>query len=664
MAEITPGYIKNKWNDLAPRFQFEWDRMLLVEAWRTLNRAALKAHIWEGVAEQDHGSITIVKNHVASVTASAIALASAPEPNVTVRMRNRISPRSDTDGNYMRRAVLAMRAEINRSRSQPWEDEVTDFIFARGVGITKRGYLGPEERGEVREPVTANAAREFDEARIVNVTDETGEIVQSELIVEDGEFPGFVEVLDPLDCVYVLGPGKHGVKCFIHRYTCPPEDLLATYPDAAEKLGLGDIDGHADFEVYDYYDEEYHAIVVDGEFYYPPTKHNAKRLPFEIERVNEQKLILSDYGLGTTELPNGARGELIGASTGKGLRVVTPFPWPMIDDVAKASFAESLLASKLPEMANTPIIHYGISTGEAGRPASPYFRREMRSDGRISKVPIYRFRGDKSAGGRPVWPAFDGENFMPLNPTPMADHLAIFMQQRNHDLEISGMNAELLSGRTKSDLSGFSVNQQLQLTSARMNPYVGARNRLVSKTYTGLVADLAEFWDRYDAPFILTSLTDEEDVQVTREMVAGVIEVIYTVENIFPRDRQAEMQMAFQMQAQGAMPLRELIGIYGKAEDPQDWLEQVAWERVALQDPQFLRSLAMERHKKLGYGDLQASEQAQQQAGAMAEMQQMQAMAGQMGPAGLPAEGGGPAAGNGQVPPEIAAVLGAVTGGQ
>src|SRR5690606_28314282 len=152
------------------------------------------------------------------------------------------------------------------------------------------------------------------------------------------------------------------------------------------------------------YDEEYHAIVVDGEFYYPPTKHNAKRLPFENERVNEQKLILSDYGLGTTELPNGSRGELIGASVGKGLRVVTPFPWPMIDNAAKSSFAESLLASKLPEMSNPPIIHYGISTGEASRPASPYFRREMRSDGRISKVPIYRSRGYKSAGGRPVWP--------------------------------------------------------------------------------------------------------------------------------------------------------------------------------------------------------------------------------------------------------------------
>lgn len=653
-SKITAGYIRTLWNELSPRFEHEWSRMRLVEAWRTLNRHALEDHIWAGVSKQDRGKTTIVKNHVASVTASAIALASSPEPTMNVVMRNRISPRSQDASNFNRRASYAMRSAVNRHRSRPWEDEVTDFIFARAVGIVKYWYADPEMRGEVRRPVTAEDAAEYSDAAIV-VDEEAG---TTELITEDGDFPGMVEVLDPLDCVYVLGPGKTGATCFIHRYMCPPHDLLAAYPDAAEKLGLGDnISGHADFEVWDYWDEKYHAIAVDDQFYYEPSEHYYKRLPFEIERVNEQKLFLGLYPGGNTVEIN-QTGQLASITSGRGsyITAATPFPWPMIDDVAKASFAESLLANKLPEMANTPIIHYGISTGEAGRPASPHFARVRRaSDGKLSRVPIYSFRGDKTSGGRPIWPAFDGENFMPLNPTPMADHLALFMQQRNADLEISGMNAELLSGRIRSEPSGFSVNQQIQLTSARMNPYLGGRNRLVSKVYTGLFEALDQNWDRGDAPFILVSLTDEEDIPLTREIVSGVVEVIYTVENIFPRDREAEMQMAFQMHAQGGMPLYELIRLYGKAEDPKDWLERIAWERVALQDPQFLRSLAMAYHKKLGYGDMGPSPQAEQQAGAM---QQMGAMAGAM----PPEEAGGPSP-NGQAPPEIAAALGAAMQG-
>lgn len=632
-SKITPEYVKAYWSDLEPRFRYEWDRMLLVEAWRTLNRAALEDHIWSGVARQDRGTMTIVKNHVAAVTASAIALASSPEPNVTVRMRNRISPQSRDASHYNRRAALAMRSEVNRSRAVPFEDEVTDFIFSRGVGITKHWHMDSDERGEVRERITADVAQEMPAEPVIDVTDDDGVVIEQQRVVEEGDFPCNVDVLDPLDCVYVIGPGKSGVKCFIHHYLTPPEDLLATFPDAREKLNLGeDIKSSEEFEVWDYWDEEYHAIVVNGEFYYPPTEHYYKKLPFEIERVNEQKVFISTYGRGgVTELPNGERGRLSSHDSGPQIRVATPFAWPMIDDVAKASFAESLLASKLPEMANSPIIHQGISTGEAGRPASPYFQREQRSDGRISRVPVYRFKGDKTSAGRPLWPAFDGENFYPLNPTPIADHLAIFMQQRNADLEISGMNAEMLSGRMKSDVSGYAANQMMQLTSARMNPYVGARNRLVSKTLTGMFNDLADNWDRYNTPFILTSLTDEEDIPLTREMVENVVEVVYTIENIFPRDRQAEMQMAFQMQAQGAMPLTELITVYGKAEDPKDWLEQMAWEMVAFQGAEnvskFVMDLAMSRHKKMGYGELQPSQQAQQQAGQMQQMAQMEQMA-------------------------------------
>jgi hypothetical protein len=657
-ATITPEYVKRRWFDIAPRFTDEWNRMELCEAWRSLNLLYLKHYIWAGVAAQDWGKITIVKNTVSAVVSSAVALANSPEPSISVKMRNRVSPAQREVANFDRRAVLGIRAEINNARPVPWEDEVTDHIFVRAVGIVKHAYLDPVERGERRVPVTADDATELSQQRIVTETDAGGAPVSQQYIEDDGEFPICIDVLDPLDCVYILGPGKRGLKLMIHAQRATADDVLAIYPDAAGKIkalaNADDLTSTTLVDVLDYWDEEQHAVVIADEFYYPPTPHGLKRLPFEVERVAEQTLRFNGRGGQFVELPTGELGR---ASAQSGVsKIATPFPWPMIDDVTKASFAESLLASKLPEMANSPIIHHGISTGETG-PASPYFRKVKYTDGNYSQVPVYRFRGDKTAGGRPIWPLFNQENMFPLNPTPIADHLAIFMQQRNADLEISGMNAELLSGRIRSEPSGFSVNQQIQLTSARMNPYVGGRNRLVGRVYTGVFRDLDENWDRGNAPFILTTLTGQEDIEITRDMAENVSEVLYSVENIFPRDTDGERQAAFQALSQGVKSKMQVMDLLGD-ESPLDTMKQIAWEMMASQDYRFIESLATERHRELGFGDLAPSPEAQ---AAAAQQQAMGAA-----PA-MPPEGGAPVEGGGGMDPamqQIEALLGAAAGGQ
>lgn len=641
-SEIDANYIQSMWKRLEPAFEIEWNRMELVEAWRTMDKERLEGEVWSGVAAEDWGKILVLSNKIASVNSSAIAMTERADADITVRMKNTVSPASQQDANFNRRAVTNMQKSINQERTTPVESEIGDMVFTRGSCALMYGFMDQDVRGEVREEITPDLANELGDNPLV-IQQDDGRI---ERVVEEGDFPGFLKVIDPLDCVYILGDGKRGLKLFIHAYYAEAYDVLAAYPDAMDKgvlPGTGTYDQHGStsaVRVMDYWDEKYHAIVINDQMYYGPEEHHIGRIPVEIERVNEQM-----FRTWSQRYAN----DLVGRTTSPVVRAVTPFTWPMVDDVTKLSFAESLLASKLPEMANTPIIHYGIASGAHGAPSSPYFKKVRTTDNRESRLPRYRFIGDKTSGGRPIWPLFDGENMMPLNPTPIADHLAIFMQQRDRALEISGMNAELLSGRIRSEPSGVSVNQQIQLNATRMNPYAFAVASLIGKGYTGLFRVLAANWDRGDSPLLLVTLTDEPDMELTREQFENIMSVNYSVKNIFPRDREADLQAAFQMHAQGGMPLRELILKYDPEADPLEWLKQRAWEMMAMNDETILRALATERAKELGLDNLGPSPEAQQAA------QQQQALAGPAAsPAGPPpANGGAPA----DIPPELAAAL-------
>lgn len=660
--------IKRDWETLARDFADEWRRMYLVEAWYVRNRDVLRPLIYEGILEKDWGRITIYKNTVAATVDSLTALAIQPEPTFHVTLYNTRSPAQGKTVRTFERAVAAMQVEINRHRPQPWEYEVTKHSFLRGAIVVRYGYMSPDERGEIREAITAEVAANLPQADQERIITEGEQQFQ---VIEEGDFPGHVEVIDPLECVYVLGPGSKGVTKFIHRSYTTWHDLVAQFPELDKRQEFEGVKAMSHgtrnyIMVHDYWDEEYRAVMVGDQFLYGPEKHNLERLPIVVERIKEQQIhpVMMELQDNTF------------ARSGKPVvRAVTPYPWPMLDDVAKASFADSLLASYLPEMVMAPIIHKGISTGQGGQQPSPYFRQvryrdEATGEERIEPVPRYRFRADKSIGGRQLWPGFDGEEFYPLNPVPVADHLMIFNQQRQFDLAQVGVDPELLSGRIRSEPSGFSVNQQIQLSSARTNDYVNARNRAVSRVYTGLIRHLAQQWDRGNALMILYGLTNEETVEITLDDVEAIREVRYEIGQIFPRDDQAEKQMAFQAHAQGAMSLYQLIVELGK-EDPDVAIKRLAWEKVMLNDPRFLLPLAAEHSRELGIEPTVTQQIVGEQQNQMQQMAMAQA-AQQMGPQGPPGPPQGEPApgGNGgspTIPPEMLSQLAALignTGGQ
>lgn len=655
---LTAEDIKQEWRTLAREFAHEWHRMHLVESWYVRNKDVLKPLIYEGILEKDWGAITIYKNTIAATVDSLTALAIQPEPRFTALLYGTRTPSKGQKARMFERAMYAMRSEINRNRPQPWEYEVTKHAFLRGAIIARYAIMDQEERGEVREPITAEVAAQLpEEEQDFLVTDEAN---QQFRIVEEGEFPGHVEVIDPLECVYVLGPGRRGVVKFIHRTYTTWQDLVVNFPgienrdefSALKSQGMGQ---NNYIVVHDYWDEEQRAILVGNQFIFGPEKHNLRHLPIVVERIKEQQIRVE-----TTEMADGTRA----STTNPIMHTVTPYPWPMIDDVTKASFAESLLASYLPDMVMSPIIHKGISTGQGGTQPSPYFRRvryrdESTGEERIEPVPRYRFRADKSIGGRQLWPGFDGEEFYPLNPVPIADHLMVFNQQRQFDLAQVGVDSELLSGRIQSEPSGLSVNQQIQLSSARTNDYVNGRNRFVSRVYTGLIRDLAENWDRGSAPMILYGLTNEDTVEVTQEDLRLIREIRYEIDRIFPRDDQADKQMAFQAHAQGAMTLYQLMVELGK-EDPDTAIKRLAWERVMLNDPRYMLALAGEHSQELGVDPQLTQQIMQDRQGAMQQMLMAQMAQQQQQQPQPEQEGEGQQ--NGQASPEMAAQLAAILG--
>lgn len=582
IANPSTGYITMRCQQLRRRFEPEHRVMRELDLWRNIDEYTLPQlteAIW-GPGSTGKERITVALPYIEAMTDTLVAIFAAREPKFAAIAKNTRSLPATQQANEVERIIRPLYHKLNDNRDLPLGDEAAEMIFHRAKLITKVLYLSPEQRGEVRAPLDELDLQMADELPL----DETR-------IVEEGSFPVTLDILDPLDCFYQLGPDKQPVE-FIHEVGLHWDDVLALYPDIATNPEFADrvkldADGNSAYldgqvTVTDYWNQKVHAVMIAGQFYKKPTPHGKKRLPFMVEIVRARP---RPRATSTTGYSGG------GTATVR-YREATPFCKAMLEPIKAASRAESILASHVRRMAFTPIIHTGIRTD---RP-SFWVERKQASDG--SKMGLglqYTLKIDASQDA-PIIPMTEGEELRPMDPPRIADHVQQFLASRSADLEMVSVARSFLTGQMEARLSGYSAIQQKQLSVARWEPYHEALNRGLSRTIMRVIETLRDEWDREpDVPFLIENLTGgagPEIIPITREMLGEIMAVRVTTNPMVPIDRQQEWGVFFQANQVGAMSLLEVIEKMGESEDPEDTLMRVAFERVALQDPQFMMALA------------------------------------------------------------------------
>lgn len=655
------GYITARRQQLANRFSHKHAVMRELDDWRTIDRdtaTRLQEEIW-GPGAHDRQQVTILLPYIEAMTDTLVAIFAAREPKFQVIARNSISHPANAVANALERKVRALYHKLNDLRDVSLGDETAEFVFHRGEVIYKVLYLSAEQRGEVREPIDD-----------IDIALADGNIPLNETrIVEEGDFPIFVDILDPLDCYYQLDRKKQPIE-FIHEVGLHWDEVIAMFPDIVDKPEFKNLIKSSESAVYtegtttviDYWNTEVNAIIVAGKFYKKPTPHKRKSLPFVIQPVRTK--------LRSRRSANGPS-----SNVAVRYRESTPFCKAMLEPIKHASRAESILASHVKKMAFSPFLHRGIDpTGGH----SFWVKRAQNPDGNDTGGALeYTLQIDASMDSA-IIPLTVGEDIGHLEAPRIADHVIQFLQGRSEDLAMVSVAKSFLTGAMEARLSGYSQVQQKQLAVARWEPYHEAINRALSRMLRMVIDTLYEEWDREDGvPFLLDSLTGDrqEDVQLTKDDLANIQSLTVRANPMVPIDREQEWQALFQANSVGAMSLYDVIEKMGESEDPDDTLMRIAFEQTAMQDPRFRMGLAMAYAKK-NHLDIPGQEpppqpQPQPQP-ATGPVQMDPAMAGapvdpmmgQMtGPPVDPMMGAAPGGGQPQLSPELLAALMANQGG-
>lgn len=594
--DITVGNIQVMRDRLRDRHEIEHNRMDVVEAWRTLDEEQLRDRIWRGVTVGDQGKYTIVKPTLAAVNDTTIAQKVSNSPTIKVRMKDSLTTSSADEANMVERVFRAILWMLNHDRDVSIDEEVIDHAYTRGALVIKVVALGIDERGEVRLPATPENTIGQEDQVIAGPNGFT-------VIDEEGEFPIYVEVMDPRDCYYQLCANRRDVSYMIHNYWADWLDIVEAFPgiedDEKFKGYTAPTSRNTSIEVIDYWDKKHHAITIGGLMYGEVEEHPYPRCPFVVRRIREQSIRNQ-----VREDSSGATGR----TGSRDQRAVTPFTWQMVGSMEFYSMGESLLASYLPEMANSPIVHEGVNS--EGR--SPYFKKIIGRDGKITPVPVYTFQGNKTAGGRAVWPAFDSERFRPLAPTPIADHLQAFVAGRENDVAITSYSQGMLTGQLRSDPSGYSVQQQRQMTSSKALPYDKGSDSGLSSMLSMIGEWIQIFWDRGEIAIKIPDMVAGETIELTPALLENVQEVTYEINPMVPATGEQEVQMILAVHARGLMSDYDAIELLNMVEDDTTrQIGRIALDVISKQDPRFLQAKAAQFAKDEGmaYFDPQTNQQ-------------------------------------------------------
>lgn len=622
---LDTAQIMDKLSKLKTRFDPEHNIMKRLDPWRYLLHDEIEEELW-GNIESDKRGETIAKPEINAVTDTLVAITSTKEPSIQIRQRNALNDQSQMQANLNERIGYGIFHEVDKYRDESLLKEGPEWMFHRGKAILKLLWLSPEERGEVRDDTLTG----FDDQ--TPLTDDNQEVTQQ------GTFPIYMTLLDPLECFYTLNPLTREVTMMIHEYYDTWDSITAMFPDIKDSKDFEE-EKHTSLnspvKVIDYWDEEVNAIIIRGKFYKKPTPHQYPWVPFVVQsgRTRRRKQI--------NNLP---------------FMEAVPFCDPMYKSVRDLSWSLSVLATYMKRLGFSTLVHYGLPSDGS----SPWFSAQRDSDGVMSDID-YRLTIDISPNGDIV-PLYHNpatgvqERLEYLRPPDMVAHWQAFAAERNADVEVVSFGRAFLSGVMQADLSGYSVSLQRQLSMARIEPYVLALNRLFSRTMMmvfELIATELRREGRAGVPLVIQGLIDEPEQQITAELAEYVRVVDFQFRPDLPSDREADEGLIMQQVQAGVLSPVKAIDLIGRVQDANDEFEDIIAQQDMMTNP--VARLALLRKKMIENGYIDEGDQYDQQLAAQAqalqnqrqqqqEMDQMMTMmaaAGQAAPEGeaVPVEG-------------------------
>lgn len=552
-----------------------------LDPWRHLDKDELYNSVWKGNPPEGLrlARWTIIKPDIHSVTNTVTAFLTARRPKITVQPRNTIDLPQGNQANLVERIGDAIYDTLDRERGQSIITELGEHNIHRGAMVTKVLWLSPEERGEERETVPVDV--------MAGMLDPDAEPVVEERIVKDGSLPSFVDNLDPLECVWVNGRGGR-VTELVHHYRAPYDYLCDIYPDLHEHEAFKSqgiqYQNNNPIEVYDYWDDEVNAIVIQNKFYKRPTEHHYGKVPFVVTLCKPRLHRHRDRGTAVIE--------------------GTPFCAAMLESVRHLSWVESLEAAHL-EFA----LHHVLVLENVDPDDSMHVVED--EDGN----PVIDLKIDNRPGGSIVATTSNrhgGEHLrQPLsaNPAPLVQE---YKAMRGRDVALVSFQEGILTGAYNIDLSGVSVAQQKQAAMARVAPYEVSLNEHLSKVFSHVFDLYRTEWDQApDAEMSLTRLvgqdaqTTEEELKVTKATFEAVGTVRVNIDLEVPTNREQEWTLLFQAYSQGLLSARAVIEQMKIAQDPRAMIEEVIAERYEQSDPAIMAAIGLKVAKRNGVEPLQ-----------------------------------------------------------
>lgn len=603
----------------------EWESL---DAWRSMDRDAVEEEIWKGVA-QNSRRWTIMKSDIAAIDATTVAFMVGDGIDVTAEPKDVTSLFASDNANVLERLGTGVWDYLDAPRAIPLLPKIVMHAVARGHICLKHVWLSPGERGEVREPVELQVGwqipgRELPVEALYRTTAEGAPAV-------------LFEAVDPAEVYWNLGKNDRVIEV-VHEFRVTYSQLCDIYPDVAKREQFQSYASAQGYDtpltVVDYWNEEINAIAVEGQEYKAPAKHGYGRCPWTIELINPQ---LRRHGNPETTSWWGQ-----------------PFSLPVLEHVRSLSWADSISATYMEGLAFALLKHRGIDPRIG---ASPWI--EVNPD---TNKPEYIAEFDASPDARVV-PLYGAEDLDYLQPPRLVDMLQEFKAARQRDIQLITYAEGILTGVYKLDLSGVSVSQQKQAAMARLGPIQLGIDRACTRALTAVFELYETEWDRV-SPIVMEILQGGEPtpVEITREHFASIRKVTVKTRPKVPINPEAEMSFMLQALQYDVFTLRDVQEKAG-VKDPTAAIKQRAFEKLALQDPEFIRMLALQRAKEQGYelpGQPPApagSAAGPPAAGPMGQPS-ISAFPGSGSPMG-PAMGGmgGGMMGGGGMPPEIEALL-------
>jgi hypothetical protein len=522
-----------------------------LEAFRRGDYEAVEELIWKGVSTTNR-RWTIIKSDIGSIDFTTESFMLGDGLTVTAEPKDTSNAAMGDQANVIERLGMSVWEWADRDRSIPLNMEIIISAIERGHICGQYGWRSWKERGEERE--TVEPQQRFN----IPGFDELD--APRQRITAQGQPPFFIQILDPLDCYWQLG--KHDrVLEFVHEFRAPYSQLVDLYPEIADHPRFKTYRTAATYDtpldVIDYWNEDVNAIVINGEEYKAPTEHSYGKCPFVVELIAPK----------LRRHPDDKTTAYVGE----------PFSLPVLEHVKALSWADSISATYMEEIAFALLQHKGISS-QGSR--SPYIGINPET-----KEAEYIGDWDFSPDAR-VAPMYDGESLEYLQPPRLVDMLQEFKAARMRDIQLKTYAEGILTGVYNLDVSGTSVAQQKQAAMARLTAPITGVNRFSSRLMTDLFALFPEEWDRV-GPFLIDMLVDGimTTVPVTRETFAAVKKVTVNLKPKVPINPEAEMQFmlnALQFDVFSLRDVQEKAGV----QDPQATMMQRAFEKLALNDPE------------------------------------------------------------------------------